>query len=249
MELAIKLEHFNANFLTINIINLKKNNFSNIIYNSPTIILHNLIFPTPSMEMLSGIFKHQVNDIAESNTKYFTDLSFNGLEADTHLLNFFNCINDLDDFVIDFLHKHKYELNITTNIDNIYSRQIKKRSPNHPPIIRLKLYSDSVKMDLDGNLITIDDVVTSDNYLTKAVIKCNGLRCYNGKYSLSWEIIKMHIKMNQSLINTKSSLYLIEEYNKEFIDCNRDINEEEKQNISMLSNEMEHLENNQNVLI
>lgn len=268
MELAIKLEHFNANFLAINAPCLKRNNFSNIIYNSPTIILHNLIFPAPKMEMLSGIFKyHNITENKNKNknkteteaeteidTKYYVDLSFNGYETDQNLHNFLNCINDLDDFVVDFLHKHKHELNIVTSIDNVYTRQIKKRSVNHPPMIRFKLYSDSVKTYLEDvpiSYTSIKDIthVGNANYIAKSVIKCNGLRCYNGKYSLSWEIIKINLSFNNSLNNTNNSLYLFEEYNKEFIEYNRDINEEENKNVLMLSHELSHLDNNRNVMI
>lgn len=228
MELAIKLEHFNANFLSINMMHFRRNNFSNIIYNSPTIILQNLIFPTPWMELL----------LIKADTEYFIDLSFNGFETNEELMNFFNCINDIDDFVIDFLHKHKYELNITyNNIDTIYTRQTTKRSPKHPPILRLNFPHTPI------------DITEADHYMAKSVIKCTGLHHYNGIYSLSWEIVKMNLKKHQIINDTTSSLYLFEEYNKEFIDNRREINEEEKKNINMLNNELNTLENNRNVQI
>lgn len=199
MELIINLEHFNAKFLQLNSPNTKRPNFYNIIYNSPTVTLSNLIFETPWMDVPFGICQYNNNDEKQKN-KYYLDLSFNNYNINEELNNFYNCMNDIDDFVIDFLYQNKHDLGLINNVESYYSKQIRynKNNNNYPPTLKLKIFKGITRIyDTNNNPVDFDTFVKPGSK-AKAYIKCNGLWVFNNKFGMSWKVMK--------LINRQTSL-------------------------------------------
>jgi len=136
MELSIKSEHFTSKFLYINT-NNTNNTFFPISYRTPTLTLNNLLFETPLMEAPFGICQYN-NEKDKSEGKYYLDLSFNGYLYDTELKNFYKVIDNIDNFVINFI----------TNYYEYYEKYPKKNkkkkisSSNFNPIISEEVLSD-----------------------------------------------------------------------------------------------------------
>lgn len=192
MELIINLDSFNAKFLRINNSHHKKPNFFNILYNSPTLNLNNIIFETPWMDVPFGICHYNNNDEKQKN-KYYIDLSFNGYNTNDELNNFYNCMNDIDDYVIDFLYQNRNQLNLSGNVENYYSKQIRFNKNNHhyPPTLKLKIFKGITKIqNTQDQFVDFDNSVKSGSK-AKAIIRCNGLWVFNGKYGMSWKVVKL----------------------------------------------------------
>jgi hypothetical protein len=261
MELVIKLEHFNAKFLQINMPNNKRPNFYNIIYNSPTVILNNLIFETPWMDVPFGICQYNNNDEKQKN-KYYIDLSFNGFNVNDELHNFYNCMNDIDDFIIDFLYQNRHNLNLMGNIESYYSKQIRfnKNNSSYPPTLKLKIFKGITKI-----FNTENSPVNFDNYVkpgskAKAYIKCNGLWVFNNKFGMSWKVMKLISKPTtlskklgliepelEPVIEEDSKMsFIYDDYNKEFVDDDHHFTDIELKLMDEMEYEIEELERNRN---
>jgi hypothetical protein len=269
MELIIKLEHFNAKFLQIQNANNKRPNFYNVIYNSPTVILNNLIFETPWMDVPFGICQYNNNDEKQKN-KYYIDLSFNNSSSQDELNNFYNCMNDIDDFIIDFLYHNRHDLGLIGNVENYYSKQIRfnKNNNNYPPTLKLKIFKGITKiLDPDNNLVDFSTHVRAGSR-SKAFIKCNGLWVFNNKFGMSWKVMKLinqplqlpkkltSIQPTESDIIESDSddlvtddtdtMFVYDDYNREFVDLCRKLTTNELMRIDRLEYEIEELERNRN---
>jgi hypothetical protein len=265
MELIIRLEHFNAKFLQINMPNNKRPNFYNIIYNSPTVILNNLMFETPWMDVPFGICQYNNNDEKQKN-KYYIDLSFNSYNVNDELHNFYNCMNDIDDFVIDFLYQNKHELGLIGNVESYYSKQIRfnKNNNSYPPTLKLKIFKGITKIfNNEHNLVNFDSFVKPGSK-SKAYIKCNGLWVFNNKFGMSWKVMKLinkptslskRLTLNEPVESDIEDddddddmgvMFIYEDYNKEFVDNQRKLSKPEIDIIDKLEYEIEELERNRN---
>lgn len=196
MELSIKTEHFNPKFLYINR-NNRHSTFFNIFYRTPSIVLNNLVFQTPWMDAPIGICQYD-NDEDRKKDKYYLDLSFNGCQYDPEIKNFYRIISNIDNFIIDYLDKHKDYLGLS-NKQYIYNKQIRhnKNNPKFPPTIKLKIFKRTTKiLNLDNELIPFDAYPKSK---AQALIKCNGLWSYNNRFGLSWKVVKVNIKTQEQL--------------------------------------------------
>ncbi len=143
MELSIKSEHFTSKFLYINTNNIN-NTFFPISYRTPTLTLNNLLFETPWMEAPFGVCQYN-NEKDKLEGKYYLDLSFNGYLYDTELKNFYKVIDNLDNFVINFI----------TNYYEYYDKYPKKNKKKTTSI-------DSLKKDI--NLEVSDEVLSDDTF-------------------------------------------------------------------------------------
>lgn len=262
MELIIKLEHFNAKFLQINMANNKRPNFYNIVYNSPTIVLNNLIFETPWMDVPFGICQYNNNDEKQKN-KYYIDLSFNGFNVSEELHNFYNCMNDIDDFIIDFLYQNRHDMGLVGNVESYYSKQIRfnKNNNSYPPTLKLKIFKGITKIfDNDHSPVSFDNFVKPGSK-AKAYIKCNGLWIFNDKFGMSWKVMKLISKpttLSKKLPSAKPEveeeeeeeetgiMFIYEDYNKEFVDVHRKISKVEMEIMNNIEYEIEELERNRN---
>lgn len=261
MELLIKLEHFNAKFLQINMPSNKRPNFYNIIYNSPTVVLNNLMFETPWMDVPFGICQYNNNDEKQKN-KYYIDLSFNTYDVNDELNNFYNCMNDIDDFIIDFLYQNKHELGLMGNVEGYYSKQIRfnKNNASYPPTLKLKIFKGITQIfDNDHNMVNFDSFVKQGSK-AKAYIKCNGLWVFNNKFGMSWKVLKLvskptslsrRLAINEPVDSDtedveNESVFVYEDYNKEFTDTYRKISKHELEIMDNTEYETEELERNRN---
>lgn len=258
MELIIKLEHFNAKFLQINSQNNKRPNFYNIIYNSPTIVLNNLIFETPWMDVPFGICQYNNNDEKQKN-KYYIDLSFNNFNTNEELNNFHNCMNDIDDFIIDFLYQNRHDMGLIGNVESYYSKQIRfnKNNTNYPPTLKLKIFKGITKIfNTEHSPVNFDSFVKPGSK-AKAYIKCNGLWVFNNKFGMSWKVMKLVSKPSNvipkilhydieadEIEDEDNELFIYDDYNKEFVDNNRKITQDEIKIMENLDYEIEELEKN-----
>lgn len=263
MELIIKLEHFNAKFLQIHMPSNKRPNFYNIIYNSPTVVLNNLMFETPWMDVPFGICQYNNNDEKQKN-KYYIDLSFNSYDINDELNNFYNCMNDIDDFVIDFLYQNKHDLGLMGNVEGYYSKQIRfnKNNASYPPTLKLKIFKGITQIfDNEHNMVNFDSFVRPGSK-AKAYIKCNGLWVFNNKFGMSWKVLKLvskptllskRLAISEPIQSTNKSdedtVFIYEDYNKEFTDSYRKISPEEQHIINNVESEIEDLERNRNYQI
>jgi hypothetical protein len=262
MELIIKLEHFNAKFLQINMPNSKRPNFYNIIYNSPTVVLNNLIFETPWMDVPFGICQYNNNDEKQKN-KYYIDLSFNGFNINDELHNFYNCMNDIDDFIIDFLYQNRHSLNLMGNVESYYSKQIRfnKNNSSYPPTLKLKIFKGITKIfNTEHSPVNFDSYVKPGSK-SKAYIKCNGLWVFNNKFGMSWKVMKLISKPTtlskklyfidpEPVIEEDSKmLFIYDDYNKEFVEDEHHFTEAELKLMEDMEYEIEELERNRNFAI
>jgi hypothetical protein len=141
MELSIKSEHFTSKFLYINT-NNTNNTFFPISYRTPTLTLNNLLFETPWMEAPFGICQYN-NEKDKLEGKYYLDLSFNGYLYDMELKNFYKVIDNIDNFVINFI----------TNYYEYYDKYPKKNKKN-------KLLTNAIK---DDTILYNSDEISSDD--------------------------------------------------------------------------------------
>lgn len=260
MELIIKLEHFNAKFLQINMPSSKRPNFYNILYNSPTIVLNNLIFETPWMDVPFGICQYNNNDEKQKN-KYYIDLSFNGFNVSEELHNFYNCMNDIDDFIIDFLYQNRHDLGLVGNIESYYSKQIRfnKNNNSYPPTLKLKIFKGITKIfNTEHSPVNFDNFVKPGSK-AKAYIKCNGLWVFNDKFGMSWKVMKLISKPSsicKKILHVEpeveeeeedtGAMFIYEDYNKEFVDVHRKLTKSELDIMNDIEYEIEELERNRN---
>lgn len=260
MELIIRLEHFNAKFLQINMSTIKRPNFYNIIYNSPTIVLNNLIFETPWMDVPFGICQYNNNDEKQKN-KYYVDLSFNNFNVKEDLNNFYNCMNDIDDFIIDFLYQNRHDMGLIGNVEGYYSKQIRfnKNNSNYPPTLKLKIFKGITKIfNTEHSPVDFDNFVKPGSK-AKAYIKCNGLWVFNNKFGMSWKVMKLICKPATGSVIPKilyhdidmddieddsNELFIYDDYNKEFVDNSRKLTNDEINIMDNLEYEIEELERN-----
>jgi hypothetical protein len=144
MELSIKPEHFTSKFLHININKQTQQNlFFQIIYKTPTLTLTNLLFETPWMEAPFGICQYN-NDKDKKEGKYYLDLSFNGYTYDTEIKYFYKVIENIDNYIINFIDTY---YNSKKKESYIYNNQIRynKNNVKYPPTIKLKIFNDTTK--------------------------------------------------------------------------------------------------------
>lgn len=199
MELSIKPEHFTSKFLHINVNNqTQQNSFFPIMYKTPTLTLNNLLFETPWMDAPFGICQYN-NEKDKEEGKYYLDLSFNGYNYDTEIKYFFKVMENIDNYIINFIdtyHNNKKKDNY------IYNHQIKynKNNPKYPPTIKLKIFQNNTKV-VDIYDKNVDDFLEyiSPNCKVKALIRCNGLWCFENKWGMSWKVCKLSVKPSKIL--------------------------------------------------
>ncbi len=195
MELSIKLEHFTLKFLYINL-NNKNSSFYPIMYRTPTLTLNNLLFETPWMDAPFGICQYN-NDKDKSEGKYHIDLSFNGYNYDPEIKNFYRVIENLDNFIVSFIDNYQDCLGITNKNGYKYNHQLRynKNNPKYPPTFKLKIFEKDTKVvDLYGKEVNNFNEYIQPNAKVQALIRCNGLWCYDNKWGLSWKVCKIVVK-------------------------------------------------------
>jgi hypothetical protein len=206
MELSIKPEHFTSKFLHITINNQNQNQTPNqnnlffpIIYKTPTLTLNNLLFETPWMEAPFGICQYN-NEKDKQEEKYYLDLSFNGYNYDTEIKHFFKVMENIDNYIINFIETFYHNKKETYN----YNSQIRynKNNTKYPPTIKLKIFKNSTKI-VDIFEKKIDDFTENikPNSKIKALIRCNGVWCFENKWGLSWKVCKLSVKQPDILID------------------------------------------------
>jgi len=194
MELSIRTEYFNPKFLHINLKN-RNSSFFNISYKTPTIILNNLVFETPWMDVPFGICQYD-NEEDRRKDKYYLDLSFNGYQYDIELKNFYRAIENIDNYITHFLDNHSDYLGIDLNQGYIYNRQIRfnKNNNKYPPTIKLKIFRQTTKItNFNGNIINFEDNIPAGSK-AQALISCRGLWTYDNSFGLSWKVEMVTIK-------------------------------------------------------
>jgi hypothetical protein len=195
MELSIKSDHFTPKFLYINL-NNSNNSFYPIFYRTPTVTLNNLLFETPWLDVPSGVNQYQ-HIIDKKEGKYSIDLSFNGLNDNIEIKNFYKVIEGLDNFIINFLDNYQDVLGIIHKGNYKYNNLLhfNKNNKNHSPFFRLKIYEGSTKIfDLNNNKITNFMENIKPNSKVQVLIKCNGLWVYEKNWGLSLKVCKMIVK-------------------------------------------------------
>ena len=195
MELSIKNEHFTPKFLYINL-NTPNSVFYPILYRTPTLTLNNLLFETPWMDAPFGICQYN-NEKDKSEGKFHLDLSFNGYIYDTEIKNFYRVIENLDNFIINFIDNYQDCLGITNKAGYKYNNQIRynKNNPRYPPTIKLKIFEKNTKVvDLYGKEVNNFCEYIKPNAKVQALIRCNGLWSYDNKWGLSWKVCKLAVK-------------------------------------------------------
>jgi hypothetical protein len=166
------------------------------MYRTPTLTLNNLLFETPWMDAPFGICQYN-NDKDKSEGKYHLDLSFNGHTHDPEIKNFFRVIENLDNFIINFIDNYQDCLGITNKNGYKYNHQLRynKNNPKYPPTFKLKIFEKNTKVvDLYGKEVNNFNEYIQPNSRVQALIRCNGLWCYDNKWGLSWKVCKIVVK-------------------------------------------------------
>lgn len=102
-------------------------------------------------------------------------------------------MNDIDDFVIDFLYQNRHDLGLVGNVESYYSKQIRynKNSHSYPPTLKLKIFKGITKIrNIDDTELEFSSSVRPGSK-AKAYIKCNGLWIFNNKFGMSWKVMKL----------------------------------------------------------
>jgi hypothetical protein len=238
MELSIRTEYFNPKFLHINLKN-RNSSFFNISYKTPTIILNNLVFETPWMDVPFGICQYD-NEEDRKKDKYYLDLSFNGYQYDIELKNFYRAIENIDNYITQFLDNHTEYLGIDINQGYIYNRQIRfnKNNNKYPPTIKLKIFRQTTKItNFNGNIIDFEDNIPAGSK-AQALISCRGLWTYDNSFGLSWKV---------EMVTIKSPTFL-SEYPFLSDDENNDIGNDIIDDIINTNNTLEELDFNQLII-
>jgi hypothetical protein len=202
MELSIKPEHFTSKFLHINVNNQTQNNsFFPIMYKTPTLTLNNLLFETPWMDAPFGICQYN-NEKDKKEGKYYLDLSFNGYNYDTEIKNFYRVIENIDNYILNFIDTYYNSYNNKKENYN-YNQQIRynKNNSKYPPTIKLKIFENNTKI-VDLYNKEVDDFCEyiQPNSKVQALIRCNGLWCFENKWGLSWKVCKLSVKQPDVLL-------------------------------------------------
>ena len=201
MELSIKPEHFTSKFLHINVNNQTQHNlFFPIMYKTPTLTLNNLLFETPWMDAPFGICQYN-NEKDKKEGKYYLDLSFNGYNYDSEIKIFYKVIENIDNYIINFIDNY-YNSDELKKQNYNYNSQIRynKNNSKYPPTIKLKIFENNTKIvDLYNKKVDNFNEYIQPNSKVQALIRCNGLWCFENKWGLSWKVCKLSIKKNDIL--------------------------------------------------
>ena len=166
------------------------------------------------------------NEKDKEEGKFYLDLSFNGYMYDTEIKNFFRVIESLDNFIVNFIDNYQDCLGITIKNGYKYNHQLRynKNNPKYPPTLKLKIFEKNTKIvDLYGKDVNNFAEYIQPNAKVQALIRCNGLWCYDNKWGLSWKVCKLVVKhpdflpeyafIDNSLIDTVTSINNTDEEN------------------------------------
>jgi hypothetical protein len=107
--ICIKKEHFDVNMVYLKYTNLKKENYMEIIYKSPSIFLDGLFFKTPPLNIsqLSIFTKDRMP---------FTSVITSILDRGTNS-EFINMLKSIDSYLSNYIIRHARDINIKMNED------------------------------------------------------------------------------------------------------------------------------------
>jgi len=202
-----------------------KTKFISLLYRSPTIHLEGITFETPWMSIIKPIFQNTT--ISNPLDKSFIELNFIGIENDSKLQQFLQCMIDIDKWMVNTFSNIETYSNITsastqttkprknkrktkgTAIPNtLYMTSIKQSvNPENPNQLyyHMKGKIHIIKKHIEYNNKIIRNYkhffsnVNISNSICKAVIHCSGIWHYEGRYGLTWNILALNIHSGNHL--------------------------------------------------
>lgn len=197
----------NKNNLDINKISFSKcltnkviNNGKHISINykiDDNLTLTNILLITPIMNIPFGIKKYNNYD-DNKISKYYLDISFDGIEKNNELNQFYNLIKNLDNYIMDYLYnnQNKYSLDFKSKFElkQNYISQIRKnqKSKNLLTTFKLKLSQingGGISANIYNKKGKINDLnnIFFKNTNVKCIIKCNGIWIIGNKIGVTWK--------------------------------------------------------------
>ena len=110
--ICIKKEHFDVNMIYIKYMNLKRDNYMEIIYKSPSIFLDGLFFKTPPLTI------YQLSIFTKDRIP-FTSVISCVLDRVANA-EFINILKSIDSYLSNYIIRHARDINIKMNDDDNY---------------------------------------------------------------------------------------------------------------------------------
>jgi len=215
-----------------------------LTYQLDDLKLNEIYLETPIMEIPFGIKSYDTNDSKNIN-KFYVDLSFKGLDKEKDIIDFYNKINQLDNFIIESANKNLNDWNLDISNDQVENLYINQIRYNHnekfkfPPTFKLKISKNKA-----GRFNTL--LCKNQNFFTnnlekylipgckvKIVMKCNGIWSINNKFGLTWrvkyiKVIDSKILIGYSFIDNDHCDYF---YDDHYLLCDFETDKETYQDI------------------
>lgn len=176
--ICIKKEYFDVNMIYLNYTNLKKRNYIEIIYKSPSIYLDGLFFKTPPIKLSHIYISRNIKQPYNITLKVSLD---NSLDND-----FINMIRLIDNYISNYITKYAKEITreMNTTIENANNCIEMYKYDNI-----LKIYKNHNELHLKSYLdnTTINNLqygYGNDNLNTRYIFTFNISNIYFGRSSL-----------------------------------------------------------------
>ena len=108
--ICIKKEHFDVNMIYLNYTNLKKRNYIEIIYRSPSIFLDGLFFKTPKID------SSQISIFTKNTPPYSSTIQIRLSDKDN--ISFVNMLKNIDQYINNYIARFSKEINKELHEEN-----------------------------------------------------------------------------------------------------------------------------------
>lgn len=141
------------------------------------------------------------------NGKYVVDLSMAGMNKDEDIKMLHDLLSEMDDRIVEYACENSEEwFNGKKNVEEVkkmYSSILRKSNSDYPPTYRVKMMKDksdkyttevyndkAEEIDLDEN---DEKEVISKGCSMKSCVECLGVWFMNGKFGVSWRLVKAKV--------------------------------------------------------